>query len=236
MHILAFDTALAACSAAVCDGESRVLARESVAMRRGHAEALIPMIGRVMAGAGLAYAALQRIAVTTGPGTFTGLRVGMAAARGLALATGAPLVGIGTLEALAAGFAADHREGARPFLVALDAHKGEVYAQPFAADGAPAAAPALLAPAEAARRVAGSGMLICGSGAGLVADALVTADKEAPALLPLPDGPDPVAIARLAAARPAPDAPPSLLYLRPPDARPQATRLLRPPVARDERS
>ena len=93
MRILAIDTALEACSAAVLDTElGAVVARESMAMARGHAEALMPLIARVMEEGGLDFTQIDRIAVTTGPGSFTGMRVGIAAARGLALATGILIV------------------------------------------------------------------------------------------------------------------------------------------------
>src|ERR1700733_15733903 len=87
MLILAIDTALDACAAGVLDTDAaRLIAQESQPMRRGHAEALMPLIGRVIRQAGIAFAALDRIAVTTGPGSFTGLRVGLSASRGLRLA------------------------------------------------------------------------------------------------------------------------------------------------------
>ena len=98
MRILAIDTALEACAAAVLDtAQGIVLARESVAMTRGHAEALMPLIARVMEASGGGFDALDRIAVTVGPGSFTGLRVGIAAARGFALATNKPAIGLTTL-------------------------------------------------------------------------------------------------------------------------------------------
>ena len=97
MRVLAIDTALEACSAAVLDTEqAAITAHESLAMVRGHAEALMPLVARVLDRAGLEFAALDRIAVTTGPGSFTGLRVGIAAARGIALAAGKPAVGLTT--------------------------------------------------------------------------------------------------------------------------------------------
>ena len=115
MLILAIDTALDACAAAVLDtASSKVIAQESQAMKRGHAEALMPLIARVMKESGVAFDALDRIAVTTGPGSFTGLRVGLSAARGIALAAGKPVVGVTTLTAYAApvvsesGEASDH--------------------------------------------------------------------------------------------------------------------------------
>ena len=103
MLILAIDTALDACAAAVLDTSAgKLIAQESQAMKRGHAEALMPLIARVMKASGVAFAALDRIAVTTGPGSFTGLRVGLSAARGIALAAGKPVVGVTTLTAFAA--------------------------------------------------------------------------------------------------------------------------------------
>src|SRR3569833_864960 len=103
MLILAIDTALDHCAAAVLDSDAAVMrAQQSLPMKRGHAEALMPLIARVMKEAGLPFAALDRIAVTTGPGSFTGLRVGLSAARGIALAAGTPVVGVTTLTAYAA--------------------------------------------------------------------------------------------------------------------------------------
>src|SRR3954463_520285 len=98
MLILAIDTALDACAAGVLDTEAgRMIAQESQSMKRGHAEALMPLIARVIEASGLGFANLDRIAVTTGPGSFTGVRVGLSAARGIALAAGKPAVGITTL-------------------------------------------------------------------------------------------------------------------------------------------
>src|SRR3978361_482116 len=103
MLILAIDTALDACAAAVLDTDtSQLVAQESQAMKRGHAEALMPLIARVMKESGIAFSSLDRIAVTTGPGSFTGLRVGLSAARGIALAAEKPVVGVTTLTAHAA--------------------------------------------------------------------------------------------------------------------------------------
>ncbi|MGY4367005.1 hypothetical protein ACVW1A_003070 [Bradyrhizobium sp. LB1.3] len=103
MLILAIDTALEACAAAVLDTDAgQLLAQEQLLMKRGHAEALMPMIARVMLSANLAFTSLDRIAVTMGPGSFTGLRVGISAARGLALAAKRPAVGLTTLSAYAA--------------------------------------------------------------------------------------------------------------------------------------
>jgi len=103
MRILAIDTALGACAAAVLDSRAgAILASESAAMVRGHAEAVMPLIARVMDAGRCEFHDLDRIAVTVGPGSFTGLRVGIAAARGIALAAGKPAVGLSTLSTLAA--------------------------------------------------------------------------------------------------------------------------------------
>ena len=120
MLILAIDTALDACAAAVLDTDaSKVGAQESLPMKRGHAEALMPLIARVMRESGIGFAALDRIAVTTGPGSFTGLRVGLSAARGIALAAGRPAVGLTTLTAYAASVVGQHSE--HPVISAIDA-------------------------------------------------------------------------------------------------------------------
>src|SRR3569832_2030440 len=134
MLILAIDTALDACSAAVLDTETAdLLAQEQSFMKRGHAEALMPMIARVMQSANLAFTALDRIAVTAGPGSFTGLRVGISAARGLALAAKRPAVGLTTLSAYAAPIVG--RSGSAPVISAIDARHDHVYFQLVAGDG-----------------------------------------------------------------------------------------------------
>src|SRR5216683_17980 len=103
MRVLAIDTALDACSAAVLDmSRGGITASETLAMARGHAEALMPLIARVMDQAEIEFTELDRIAVTTGPGSFTGLRVGISATRGIALAAGKPAIGLSTLAGLAA--------------------------------------------------------------------------------------------------------------------------------------
>src|SRR5260370_23104791 len=134
MLILAIDTALDACCAAVLDTDaSKIVAQESQPMKRGHAEALMPLIARVMNASGVAFAALDRIAVTTGPGSFTGLRVVLSAARGIALAAGKPVVGLTTLAAYAAPLVAGNAEP--PIISAIDARHDHVYFQAVSADG-----------------------------------------------------------------------------------------------------
>src|ERR1700753_3717944 len=128
MLILAIDTALDACAAAVLDtGANKLIAVESETMKRGHAEALMPLIARVMKASALPFVALDRIAVTTGPGSFTGLRVGLSAARGIALAAGKPGVGLSTLTAYAAPVVGQNAP--QPVVSAIDARHDHVYFQ-----------------------------------------------------------------------------------------------------------
>ena len=206
MKVLALDTALGGCSAAVVDGD-RTLAARSEPMTRGHQERLAPLVAEVMAEAGLSFAALERVAVTRGPGSFTGLRVGLAFARTLALALGVPCVGAGTLEALAA-------EVDGPALAAVPAPHDGLYVQRFV-DGRPDGEPALVAAGAADL----SGVRT------VVGPAAERLRGHAPWLAADERGwPDPAALARWAARAPAPDGPPDPLYLRPPDARTLAER------------
>src|SRR6266852_1578273 len=134
MLILAIDTALYACAAGVLDTDAgRLIAQESQAMKRGHAEALMPLIARVIKQAGIAFASFDRIAVTTGPGSFTGLRVGLSAARGIALAADKPVVGLTTLTAYAAPVVGEN--GEHPIISAIDARHDHVYFQVVSGDG-----------------------------------------------------------------------------------------------------
>ncbi len=206
MIVLGLDTCLNACSVAVLDGE-RVLAHASETMARGHQERLAPMAQAVMAAAHLPFDSLQRVGATVGPGSFTGLRVGVAFAKGLASALSIPAVGVGALEALA-----DEADG----LVAavIDARRDQVYLQVFEA-GVPLMAPDVLPIGTAAARLLelamGRDLTLVGSGAPLLADAAPAAR------ILIPDGCDARAVARLAAARAA--APIRPLYLRAPDAK-----------------
>lgn len=212
--MLAFDTCLDACSAAIWqDGVLRAHAFER--RGRGHAEVLLPMIEAVRKEAGLEYADLDRIGVTVGPGTFAGTRIGLAAARGMALAGGLAVVGVTTLEAVAEGLEMAEEEAV---LAAFDARRGEVYGQIFGSGLRPLAPPAALPPQELAARAGDWRRLwLVGSGAALVAPWLpagtawdMVAGREMP---------DAAQIAALAARRPAAALPPEPLYLRVPDAK-----------------
>jgi tRNA threonylcarbamoyladenosine biosynthesis protein TsaB len=207
LKVLAVDTALGACSVAVLD-DQKVLSHRFEEMARGHAEALAPMVENAMAKAGIGFAALDLLAVTTGPGTFTGQRVGLAFMRGLRLALKKPLTGITTLEAMAA--ATQSRRAA----VIHDAKRGEGYLLLW--DGSKTVLPPIVLPfAEAVERIRVFGACpLAGTGA-------AAAHEKLGASFPLSDirQPDALWVARLAQDRPFSDAPPAPLYLRPPDAK-----------------
>jgi tRNA threonylcarbamoyl adenosine modification protein YeaZ len=225
MRILAIDTALEACAAAVLDTEQGKVASETLPMVRGHAEALLPLIQRVMQQADMAFSALDRIAVTTGPGSFTGLRVGISAARGIALATGKPAVGLSTLSAYAAPLLASDDQTA--VIAAIDARHNHVYLQMFGPGGRTLVAARIIAVAEAVRAVARTPARFVGTGARMVADAWP--EGEAPPLLVEDQrAPDIVWVGRLGVAIDPAAGAPKPLYLRAPDAQPQdAARLPR---------
>ncbi len=210
MLILALDTALSAATAVVAR-DDQVLAVRWREMARGHQEAIALLAQAAMAEAGVSFEILDRIGVVVGPGSFTGLRVGLAFAKGLALAWETPLVGIGALDALAAS-AGDGRAAA-----AIDAGRGQVYLQ---TDGAPEQRP-LADALEAVARFRPA--VIVGSGAALLAPAAPSARIDARAFA------DPAALACLTRSAPAPAGPPQPLYLRTPDARTLAERGLAEP-------
>jgi len=207
--ILSVDTCLAASSVAILDGDT-VRAARSEPMTRGHQERIAVIAREVATEAGVRFADLTRIAITVGPGSFTGLRVGLSFAKGLATALSVPCVGVNTLEALAASATAPG------FVVSvLDAKMGQVYLQVFDGGKALMAPDALeigVAVARLAELYSGGPATLIGSGAPLVAEVLPGAT------VLTPDFADPVAIARLAAARPVPTNSPRPLYLRAPYA------------------
>jgi tRNA threonylcarbamoyl adenosine modification protein YeaZ len=224
MRVLAIDTALEACAAAVLDTEQGKVASESQPMVRGHAEALLPLVQRVMQQADMAFSALDRVAVTTGPGSFTGLRVGISAARGIALAAGKPALGVTTLAAYAALLIA--QDDQTTVAVAIDARHEHVYLQVFGKGGRTLVAPRIIGVGEAARMAAHGPTRIIGTGARMLAD--VWPAGEPPALVEDQRAPDIVWVGRLGVAADATSAPPKPLYLRAPDAQPQdAARLPR---------
>lgn len=211
MKVLALDSATSACSAAVWK-DGAICARRHAVMARGQSEALIPMVAEVMAEAGTDFAALDLLAVTVGPGAFTGIRIGLAAARALALATGLPLAGISTMEAVAAAIPVAERAG-RTVVVVMDSKREDPWVQAFSAGLEPLDEPRALPVAEAARLADGA-VLLAGDAAALLAPLIPGA-----ALASAPGLPDAATVAALAAERwPAGTAlPPEPLYLRPAD-------------------
>jgi len=217
MLILAIDTALDACSAGVLDTDAgKLIALESQPMKRGHAEALMPLIARVIKQAGIAFASFDRIAVTTGPGSFTGLRVGLSAARGIALAANKTVVGLTTLAAYAAPVVTDNAE--QPVISAIDARHDQVYFQVVSGDGRSLIRPRV-APIEEALRASRFGAPhLVGNAAGILADRWPT-DALPPFRVDAQPAPDIAWVAWLGAAVNPDTAPARPYYLRAPDAK-----------------
>lgn len=209
--VLAFDTATVGCSAAV-RRDGRVLARRFALMARGQSEALIPMVVAAMDEAGIGFGELDLIGVTVGPGAFTGLRIGLAAARAFGLAAGVPVAGVGTARAIAHGVPAAERAG-RVVMVVIDAKRADVFVQRFDPDLSPLEAVAAMSPEQAAARV-GADVLLAGCGAARVRVHLPDAAVSAAAVVP-----DAAVVCALAAAdwRDGTALAPVPLYLRPPD-------------------
>jgi tRNA threonylcarbamoyladenosine biosynthesis protein TsaB len=216
VRVLSIDTSLAACSVALLDTEQDVvLSCDSMDMERGHAEAVVPMIRRVLVSHA-ALADLDRFVVTTGPGSFTGIRVGLSAARGLALATGIPLIGITTLQALAAPALAV--DDGRAVGAAIDARHGRVFFQLFSPNGRGMVPARLLTAKDAARAAGASPLRLVGNGAPLVAAASGDVVHEVDATAVVPDA---TWLARLGSVSALPERPPRPVYLRGADAKPQ---------------
>lgn len=210
MRVMVIDTALGLCTAGVFEvgAEVRPLGVRSEAMAKGHQERLGGLSRDAAADAG-GLDGVERIGVTVGPGSFTGLRVGLAFAQGLGAALGRPVVGVSTLDALAASV------DAADVAALIDARRGQVYARLWR-DGRPERSPAAISLDEA-RAVVSTlrpGAVLAGSGALLVADAAPEATVVDLA------GPAPGALARLTASADPAAAPPAPLYLRAPDATP----------------
>ena len=228
MNILALDTSMGACSAALLRSETagkRLIARREI-MERGHAEALLPMVDEIMRESGATFAGLDRIAATVGPGSFTGVRIAIAAARGFALVTQASLWGPDSLTVMAAEASAAYAGEGGPFAVAVDARRDKLYVGIYSAEGERIEGPLLLSPEEAAERLPGYLKVAVGSGASsLILAAAARGLSIAPSLPDLQ--PSAAALAELALL--ARDCTDTLrpLYVRPADAKPQAPQLAR---------
>ena len=211
MKILAVDTALGACSVALLDDE-KVLAHIFEPMERGHAERLAPMVDEAIKQAGVAFADIARLAVTTGPGTFTGQRVGLAFMRGLRLALHVPLTGVTTLEVMARAAMAE--TGLTKAAAIHDARRAEAYL--LLQDGEEVLLPPMVLPFdEAVARIAALGpCALASTGAALARQVLD--DRYALSTIKQPDA---LWVARLALKKPPDNSAPGPLYLRAPDAK-----------------
>jgi tRNA threonylcarbamoyladenosine biosynthesis protein TsaB len=222
MNILALDTSMGACSAALLcatDGTRALHARQDE-MQRGHAEALMPMVAAVMAEGDVRPGDLDVIAATLGPGSFTGVRIAIAAARGLALATDAELYGTDSLTVMAR-MAVLTIAPDGPFAVAVDARREMLYLGLYDAAGRKLDGPLLIAPGDAVERLPRELGLAVGSGAQALADAAAARGRDmSPALTTLQ--PSAMALADIASEGGESPALFRPLYLRPPDAKPQA--------------
>jgi len=213
--ILALDSATDACSVALWRDGS-LAAHRFEARRHGQAEILMPMVRDVMQESAQEFKTLDGIATTVGPGGFTGLRIGLASARAMALAAGVPIVGLTTLEVVAA--AQPERSG--PLLVAIDSRRSDVYVQLFSPEREPASLPMAIMPGLVESILPGGPIVVAGNAAETVLQALQQTDvslSNGPAL------PDAAVLARIVASCIAPFQtdlePPAPLYLRPPDAK-----------------
>jgi len=220
-RILAMDTATFGCSAAVRVGDTTVAERFET-MARGQSEALVPMIETVLAACGTEPVDLDAIAVTIGPGAFTGLRIGLATARGMALALGVPCLGVTTTEAVAEGAIVPEAEGG--LIVALDSKRDDLFVQCFGPRRAVLEAPEAITPGHLAERVSAisgrTGLTVIGDAADAAAALLNSAGVEC--VVGRSEGiPNARNVAAIAARRWRPGdipPPPAPLYLRPPDA------------------
>jgi tRNA threonylcarbamoyladenosine biosynthesis protein TsaB len=226
MLILAIDTALDACAAGVLNTDAgRLIAHESLPMKRGHAEALMPLIARVMEASGIAFASLDRIAVTTGPGSFTGLRVGLSAARGIALAADKPVVGVTTLTAYAAPVVSEN--GEQPVISAIDARHDHVYFQVVSGNGGSLIRPQV-APIEEVLGASRFGApYLVGNAARILAERW-PADAPPPFKVDSLPAPDIAWVGWLGAAVSPDTAPARPFYLRAPDAKEQPPKASQP--------
>jgi len=218
MRVLAIDTALGACAAAVLDTDHGIIASESLPMVRGHAEALIPLIARIMKQSNTSFRDLGRVAVTTGPGSFTGVRVGLAAARAFGVATGVPVVGVSTLSVYAAPYLAAN--GKSSVVAAIDARHDHVFLQVFGPGGQTLVSPRLAPVREAIGAASGAPACLVGSAARAVAEGLAK-NAAPPRAVDPREAPDIVWVAQIGAVTPQVQSAPHPQYLRAPDAQPQ---------------
>lgn len=215
MLTLALDTANDRIAVALA-GEGKAIAR-SEAISRGHAERLFPLIDEVLAAAETEIDRVARIAVNVGPGSFTGIRIAVAAARGLGLALEIPVVGIDALQLIAASLD-EPADG--PVLAAVDARRGEVYAALLRPKGDVLEAPFAADAESVLARIGDRAAVLAGSGAAILAHQAAVSGRSVPPVDAM-TATDPLALARLGSLADPATALPRPLYLRAPDAKPQ---------------
>lgn len=216
MKLLAIDCSASLCAACVYDAVTgQLLGRHVLDLGKGHAEHLLAVIDKALAEAAISYADIDAIAVSTGPGSFTGIRVGVSTVRGLALALKIPAIGVTTLEALAAEAASAFPD--RAVLAVLDGGRGEIHAALFGMDGKILHGPAIARPEDAATMARDNTAVL----AGTAAEAVAAAAGGAFDFGPLAATADIATYARLAALK-GPGEKPRPVYLRDADAKPQA--------------
>ncbi len=220
MRVLAIDTSCGAASAAIYDGVARaMLASESHAMAQGHAEALGPIVERLMRQVEGGFSAIGRVAVCVGPGSFTGIRIGLAMARAIALTIEAPIVGVSTFAAFAGPLLAAPRLGA--IASVIDARHSKVYFQLFESSGRPILAPRVASLREAVRLIGGAPARLAGDAAALVAEEAQRSGVEFDASQAVPF-PDIRTVARIGLAADPEAWPARPLYVKAPDANPSS--------------
>jgi tRNA threonylcarbamoyladenosine biosynthesis protein TsaB len=221
VRILAFDTALDACSVAVCETD-RVIAHRHEVLSKGHAERLLPMIELALADAGTQFQDIELVAVTVGPGTFTGIRIGLSAARGIALTTGVKVAGVTTLAAIAEG-ARESSAAAEETAIAVlhDARRGELFCQIFSSD-VDSPPPELIALTDAVSMIPAGPAMVVGSGVRQVEEQILKYRPDV-RFSSAPINPDAIFVAGIGARQAKMGIvgidPPEPLYLRAPDAR-----------------
>jgi tRNA threonylcarbamoyladenosine biosynthesis protein TsaB len=207
MRVLGIESSTRRGSVALWDGE-RLLGALEHERPNAHAEALLPLVARLLAETATSKASLERIAVGTGPGSFTGLRVGIALGEGIALGLGLPLVGVGSLEAMARAVA----HATKPVVAVLDAGRSELFVAAYGADGAELIAPCAMPERGARDRIFGmkelAGAIVVGEGAPKLGGDID--HVRGPGL----DLPHAESVARLGAGRDPELAPPDPIYVR----------------------
>jgi tRNA threonylcarbamoyl adenosine modification protein YeaZ len=215
MRVLAIDTSLPAVSVCLYDGDAqKVLASDSLPMERGHAEALMPMIQRLMERVAGGFASIGRVAVTVGPGSFTGIRIGVAAARGIALACGVDAVGVSTLAALATPLLFADSEDI--VAAVIDARHGRVFLSAYGSGGRILTSPRLIALHDACRLLGAGQVVAIGSGASILHTEARRMGQDI-VIVEADSWPDIAAVAKLGLAADPASAPARPVYLKAPD-------------------